>query len=194
MTSTCSVPVAAVLAATLAVAGCTQTLAGSPVSDDSVSTSSAPKGPPSTEPSDERPREIDLNGRDPCGLIPQTDWARFNIERPGQAGENPNFGSPECYYPGTDAGFSITLVVTENITAWNSRDVTIENAEPIEGFPAITMANNIDDRACYGAVDVADRQYLLTTATPDPRDPDQPEKCDLAYQLAQSAMKTLVAS
>lgn len=108
--------------------------------------------------------------------------------------ENPNFKSPQCYYPGTAAGFDITLVVTEGIEAWTGRNVELTNADPIDGFPTITMANNFDERACYAAVDTADGQYLLTAATPNPSDPDQPEKCDLAYQLAESAMKTLVAS
>lgn len=43
-------------------------------------------------------------------------------------------------------------------------------------------------------VDVADGQFLMATASPDPSDPSNPERCDLAYQLAESAMKTLVAS
>lgn len=183
-------------AAAVALVGCTQTSAGSPMPDD-VTTTSSKSGSTSTtsaEPSDKRPRDVNLGDKDPCGLIPQTDWPRFHIERPGQVGENPNFGSPQCYYPGTDAGFNITLVVTEGVKAWTSRNVEIEDVPPIEGFPTITMKNNVDERACYAAVDVADGQHLLTTATPDPHDPDQPEKCDLAYQLAESAMKTLVAS
>jgi uncharacterized protein DUF3558 len=184
----------ATLLAAIGLTGCTQSSAGTPVPDG---TSGAPETSGSTSssgPSSARPRDISLDGKDPCGLISQADWTRFHIERPGQVGENPNFKSPQCYYPGTDAGFNITLVVTEGIGAWADRNVKIEHVDPIEGFPTTTMANNVDERACYAAVDVADEQYLLTTATPDPNDPDQPEKCDLAYQLAESAMKTLVAS
>jgi hypothetical protein len=181
----------------LALTGCTNTSAGSPLPEDTATTGSEPATTDpttSSEPSSERPRDISLDGKAPCELIPQADWPRFHIERPGQVGENPNFKSPQCYYPGTDAGFNITLVVSEGVEAWAGRNVKIENVEPIEGFPTTTMENNVDERACYAAVDVADGQYLLTTATPDPNDPDQPKKCDLAYQLAESAMKTLVAS
>lgn len=197
MTSTRWLALTATLSAALTLTGCTDTSNGTPLPDDTVITGSEPTTTDpaaSSEPSSERPSEISLADKDPCGLIPQADWPRFHIERPGQVGENPNFKSPQCYYPGTDAGFNITLVVTESIEAWAGRNVEIEDVEPIDGFPTTTMANNIDERACYAAVDVADGQYLLTTATPDPNDPDQPEKCDLAYQLAASAMKTLAAS
>jgi hypothetical protein len=195
VTSTRWLALTATLSAALTLTGCTNTSTGTPLSNDTVTESELTTDTTSSsEPSGERPREINLAGKDPCGLIPQADWSRFHIERSGQVGENPNFKSPQCYYPGTDAGFNITLVVTESIEAWASRNVEIEDMEPIDGFPTTTMANNIDKRACYAAVDVADGQYLLTTATPDPNDPDQPAKCDLAYQLAESAMTTLVAS
>lgn len=147
----------------------------------------------STEPANERPREINLDGKDPCGLIPQGDWPKFDIKHAGEPSVEPNLDSPHCYYSG--AG-EVTLVVTEGIEEWTggNRNVDVEQADPIDGFPTVTLANRADKRACYAAVDVADGQYLLTTATPNPDDPSKPKKCDLAYQLAESAMKTLVAS
>jgi hypothetical protein len=197
VTSTRWFALTAALSAALTLTGCTDVSDGSPLPEDTVTTGSEPATTDpttSSEPSSERPREIRLDGKDPCGLIPQADWPKFHIERPGQVRENPNFKSPQCYYPGTDAGFNVTLVTTESIGDWADRDVEIKDVDPIENFPTITMENNLDERACYAAVDVADGQYLLTTTTPDPNDPDQLEKCDLAYQLAESAMKTLVAS
>lgn len=191
------ITLAAALCAAVGLAGCTDTSSGSPMPKYTVEDTTAPDtsdSTSSTEPSSERPREIRLDGKDPC-LIPQSDWPRFHIERPGQVSENPNFKSPNCNYSGSYAG-AVTLVITEGIEAWTeeTRNAEIEDAEPIDGFPTLLIANNVDKRACYAAMDVADGQYLLTTATPNPDDPAQPKKCDLAYDLAVSAMKTLVAS
>jgi hypothetical protein len=160
--------------------------------DDTVTTDSGPDTS-GTESSNNRPRDITLDDKDPCGLITQADWPKFGIKGPGERSEEPTLKSPHCYYSG--AG-DVTLVVTEGIEAWTegNRSLKIDAVEPIEGFPTITMANNAGGRTCLAAVDVADGQYLLTTATPNPNDPNEPEKCDLAYQLAESAMKTLVTS
>lgn len=90
----------------------------------------------------------------------------------------------------------MTLVLTAGIEIWTEDryNAEIEDAEPIDGFPTITVASNVDRRTCFAVVDVADGQFLMTTVSPDPDDPSNPERCDLAYQLAESAMKTLVAS
>lgn len=164
--------------------------------DDTVTTSREPNtdSPTGTEPSKERPAEINLNGKDPCA-IPQADWPKFGIERPGEPSEHPDFDSPECYYSGDRAG-NVTLVLTAGIEMWTEEtyNAKIEDAEPINGFHTITVASNVDRRACWAVVDVADGQFLMTTADPDPNDPGSPERCDLAYQLAESAMKTLLAS
>jgi hypothetical protein len=166
--------------------------------DDTVGTTKGPdttNSENSTEPSSERPQEIDLNGKDPCALIPQSDWPKFGIERPGEPSEHPDFKSPQCYYSGDRAG-NVALVVTAGAEIWteDKYNAEIKDANPIDGFTTITVASNVDKRACLAVVDVADGQFLLTTATPNPSEPGTPERCDLAYQLAESAMKTLVAS
>lgn len=195
MTTSRLVTLVAALGLTLALAACGKESVGAPLPDDSAINTSTPETEesPSTDATDERPREIELDGKDPCALIPRTDWPKFEIDKPGVPQEEPNFRSPNCFYAG--AG-DVTLVITEGIDAWTeeNRDVELEDAEPIAGFPTVTMANSVDRRACYAAVDVADGQYLMTTATPDPDDQSKPEKCDLAYQLAESAMTTLVTS
>lgn len=178
---------AAALAAALAVTGCTQPSAGTPMPGDTAATSNQP------EPSSERPRDIDLEGKDPCGLIPQADWPKLGIERPGKQSPHPDFESPRCFYP--DLG-GVTLVVTAGIEEWSTDkyNVAIEDVEPIDGFPAITVASNVDRRTCWAVVDIADGQSLMTTVASNPEDPSKPERCDLAYRFAESAMKTLVAS
>ena len=193
MTPTRWLALAAALSAFLVLTGCTQTSAGTPMPGNSTTTSSEPNTTPSTEPN-ERPREIKLNGKDPCA-IPRADWPKFGVERPGDPDEHPDFKSPDCYYSGDRSG-NVTLVVTAGIEIWteDTYNAEIKDAEPIDGFPTITVASNVSRRTCLAIVDVADGQFLMTTADPDPNDPSNPERCDLAYQLAESAMKTLVAS
>jgi hypothetical protein len=146
----------------------------------------------STEPPDDRPREIDLTGKDPC-VIPQVDWSKFGITGPGKSSEHPDFKSPDCYYSGVG---DVALVVTAGIGVWTEDryNAEIDDAHPIEGYPTVTVASNVDQWVCIAAVDVADGQFLMTTASTDPDDPDDAKRCDLAYQLAGSAMKALVAS
>lgn len=184
--------VIATLAATLSVASCTQTSSGTPMPDDTV-TSGGESETANPTASAERPRDIDLDGKDPCGQIPQSDWAKFGIEHEGVRSEEPNFKSPSCYYSRVG---DVTLVVTEGIGAWQARthNVDISDADSIEEFPTITMWNKADEHSCYTAVDVADGQYLLITATSAKANVDRVETCDRSYQLAESAMKTLVAS
>lgn len=183
---------AATLSATLALTGCTTTSAGSPMPDDTAATTSDTT---TTEPTSQRPRDINLTGKDPCAQIPQADWPEFDIKGPGKPSEHPDFKSPQCYYSSNRAG-NVALLVNTGIEEWTTTkyNAEIEDAEPIEGYPTITVASNIDSRACWAVVDVSDGQSLMTTATPNPNEPNSPERCDLAYQLAESAMKTLVAS
>lgn len=192
MTTRASLTLVTALIAAAVLTGCTEQSAGSPLPDD---TTAATTQPDTTQPTSERPREINLDGKDPCALIPQSDWPKFEISSPGRPSEDPTFKSPQCYFSGDRAG-DVTLVVTEGIEAWDGRtqNTEITNAEPIEGYATITITNDADRRSCIAAVDVDDGQYLMTTATPNPDDPALPERCDLAYQLAESAMKTLVAS
>lgn len=187
--------VTTVMVAVAALASCTDQSAGSPMPEDNATSaeSNTTTAPPSTETTSERPREIALDGKDPCALIPQTDWPQFEIKGPGNPSEDPTFKSPQCHFSGVG---QVTVVVTEGVEAWDDRtqSVEINEADPIEGYPTITMWNKLDERSCYAAVDVADGQNLLTTAAPNPQDPEEPEACDLAYRMAVSAMSTLVAS
>jgi hypothetical protein len=189
------ITLATALVAAAVMAGCSEESAGSPMPDDKAVTTTEPDitEPTSDEPGRERPREIPLDGKDPCSLIPQSDWPKLDIERPGNPSEDPTYRSPECTYPGVG---QVTIVVTEGIDAWDeeTRDADISDAEPIEGFPTITAWNLADQRSCYVAVDVTDGQYLMAGAAFSAPDPDQSETCDVAYRMAESAMKTLVAS
>lgn len=182
------------LGAAMALAGCAQLIAGTPTPDVTVATTGggSPPGSASTEPPVERPREIDLDGEDPCALIPRADWPGLGIEQPGERSEEPNFRSPRCFYPRVG---DLTLVITEGVEAWEDRthNVEISSAAAIEGFATTTIWNEVDRRSCYTAVDVSDGQHLLTTALSVNADVDREVSCGRSYQLAESAMRTLTS-
>lgn len=199
----CGVLLASMICVGAVLAGCSDDATGSPRPADSTtqgssepSTTQAGATPSTKRPAD-RPREIKLDGKDPCALVPQGDWAKFYIEKPGIPQESKTFKSRQCFY-GTNIGsFTVTLVVTEGIQAWNrgGRNADVADAEPIEGFPAISVAGKADRRGCYAVVDVADGQYLMSDVGVTPSAESKvPEKCEYAHQLAESAMKTLVGS
>lgn len=190
MTRTRQVTRTAVLSAMLALSGCTTVSAGSPMPDDAVTIT---RDTIATDPTSKRPRGIDLTGKDPCAQISQTDWPAFGIEGPGKPSDHPDFDSPQCYYSGVGI---VALLVTTGIEEWTTTkyDADIEEVEPIDGYPTLTVASNIDRQTCWAVVDVADGQSLMATTSSDPNEPNSPERCDLAYQLAESAMKTLVTS
>lgn len=150
--------------------------------------------PASSEaPTSERPEDIALDGKDPCALIPQADWSQFGIDQPGKPSEDKTFQSPRCFYAGVG---DLVLVVTGGIETWEeqAQNVAVSDAQTIDDFRTLTIWNEADRRSCYTAVDVADGQHLLTTAASVRANVDRDESCDRSYQLAESAMKTLVAS
>ncbi|MGH3859420.1 DUF3558 domain-containing protein [Actinokineospora sp.] len=177
--------------------GCSEPSSGTAVpspSTTSGTTSKQPSSKPSTPP---RPREIRLVGKDPCTLIPQSDWTKFHIEKPGKARVRETTKSPDCFFS-TDVGsFSVTTVVTEGVATWldGSRNAEAKETDPVAGFPALKITLGDRDFGCNVAVDVADGQYLWTTVILDDSKVDElPERCEYAHQLAESAMKTLVGS
>lgn len=182
------------------LAGCTTVSAGqpSPIGSATADSSASPESStPTSDSSPARPREIRLDNRNPCTLVPESDWPKLHIEKAGTPGQEPTFKSPDCFYGGNLAAFDIVLVITEGIGKWTdgSRSGITKKVEPVEGFPAIAITRREDKNQCDVAVDVAKGQYLLAGVVVTPRTASQvPERCDYARQLAESAMKTLVKS
>lgn len=179
----------AVAIAWFGVSGCADSSAGTPRPKDETSVQNST--------SSVRPRELTIDGKDPCALIPQADRATFYIQRPGVADQSKVFKSPECLYSTEVGGFNIALVVTEGIEKWTdgSRSAQARQVASVAGFPAISATVPAVEHGCYVAVDVADGQYLLASAILlSSKEPQVPERCEYAHQLAESAMKTLVGS
>ena len=179
---------AAVIGAAVA-AGC----GGRPVTGHPVSATNEQS---TTDASPARPRELRLDGRDPCATVPRSQWATFSIEV-AVPEQDPTLHSPACFFNSSKAAMGIVLVVTEGIDAWagGRRPAKPADVAPIEGFPAISLKRPANDSSCQIAVDVAQGQYLMASVVIDLNDMDTvPERCVWAHQFAEVAMKTLVGS
>jgi hypothetical protein len=188
--------VATTMSACVSMAGCADKSPGIPRGQGNPGTVTETSDEPATasdEPSGRRPREIKLDGMDPCSLIPPTDWPKFRIEKPGKQIENPTFKSPECSYAKDSGGVAVTLVITEGIDVWTDggRSAQVEEADPVEGFPTLSATLEVDPNRCDALVDVADGQYLKAYAAVRSQKSELPEKCEFARQVAESAMRTL---
>jgi hypothetical protein len=170
-------------------AGCTSVSsgdprpAGSPVdtSEDATTTSAPPT----------RPQEIKLDGIDPCTLLPQADYADFELDdKPGKPDKNDQ-GADNCLWQGEIGYMSALLVTYEGVDAQEGRYGQFELTDPIDDFPTYSVTLPNEDQICVVMVDVADGQYLKVQAGLDVAPTDRPT-CEYAHDFATSIMSTLV--
>ena len=155
----------------------------------------APTEPASTKPSSARPREIKLDGKDPCQLLTAEQLPSLKIDEPGHPGNAPAFKAKECSWTVTGADSRLAPVTSEGIEVWtgSKRIGQAEETPPIAGFPAISVTIASDKDRCDVMVDVADGQYLLATFSLSGFKPEEfPKPCDGARQLAEAAMQNLM--
>jgi hypothetical protein len=162
------------------VTGCARVSPGEPV----------PVGTQTSTPSG-RPREISLDGVDPCTLLPRSDYAAFELyDRPGKPSKDKH-GGDTCSWQGEGGYNGVTVVTYEGVEAQQGRYGQIEPTDPIEDFPTYDGSLPHDDKACFVFVDVADGQYLEMQVGLDFAPSDRPT-CDYAHDFATSIMSTLV--
>lgn len=150
-----------VVLALCAAAGCT--VSGSPVPTPGPTTSAAPSSAPST-----RPREIRLDGIDPCTLLTEEQKKQLGLtERSVLSVTN------ERVYKGVtrlcstrgeeprSVAVGVTLVVTAGIEMYTS-DAVRGSLTPIQiqGFPGLLLVSPDYPEACTVIVDVAAGQLL----------------------------------
>jgi hypothetical protein len=185
--------VATGIAVLLTVSGCGSSPGGSASTQSAAPESSqAPASPSVTLPP--RPREIRLDGTNPCELISPAQRAQFNISRAPSPGTSSTFHGANCDFNITGAGWRLTTVTSEGIDAWTSgiRQGQVQQGPAIAGFPTVTITLPSDPNRCDIAVDVANGQYLLATDTVSPSFKDRfPAPCEGARQFAAAAMSTL---
>lgn len=181
------------LAVLLFAAGCTGSEGGTATPGTSNTTSVAESTSP--KPSSTRPREIKLDGKDPCSLLTKDQLLQLAFNRPGRSGTEPTLKSPYCAWTVSGPSVQVITVTNEGIEAWTSGKRTGQPQEiaPVVGFPALTVAVPSDESRCDVLVDVANGQYLLVNYSVISDTPDRfPKPCDGGRQVAEVIMQNLV--
>jgi hypothetical protein len=196
----------AIAAVALVAAGCTTSATGQPTpATDGSSTSSAPQTSESSgsaTPTVEvppRPRDLSLEGLDPCTLFTEDQRAQLqaNDVKSGESGAEFFKGMKECVlYVDEQEPFyeyNAMAVTFEGVDQWltGKRNVDAELTS-IQGFPAAKMKiRKTDGEGCFFAVGVADKQYLMVEMLWTSSGFTQEKICQMSEEAANMAMTTL---
>ena len=173
---------------------CLATLTACSSSEGGAATPQSTTESTSPTSSSTRPREIRLDGKNPCDLMTAEQLAAIAETTTPKLSTVDTFKSPSCNFNTNGAFWTITTVVTEGIDAWTSgkRNGRPADIPAIAGFPSITVTLPTDKVACDLAVDVADGQYLFAGFEVSESFADRfPKPCDGARQVAEAAMQNL---
>ena len=178
------------LLACVLVTGCTQVVEGTP---------SAPTGvllPP-------RPREVRLDGVDPCSLLTADQWAGLGFDGPllrsDPTVELFRGPVPTCTISGfgsRPAAVGVGLVTTSGIERWQDSDLAVDiTPTSVAGFPAVVAAPTRSVTYCSTDVDVARGQLVdvQVLAGSGRAVLSQQELCARAAATAELVMQELLA-
>lgn len=190
---------AAVLVALLA-AGCGGTTEGAPsvAPSNGASTSTKPASPSSELPP--RPREIKLDGLDPCQLWTPDQLGQLLVTTTPVAGgpQENAAGYPVCTYRTSfqsdlDLGFSATTVLDLDATIWLGDSAHVEvTVVDVDGFPAVREAGDPKNGSpCKLAISTSSGQHLQVRAETRPGEYSVDQACDITTKAAKFAMQTL---
>ncbi|MHA6782927.1 DUF3558 domain-containing protein [Pseudonocardia saturnea] len=149
-----------------------------------------------------RPREIRLDGLDPCDLLTETQRADLGLDRPPVFNRGPSqlYGGETdlCSVRGNEpraVSVGVQLAVTAGIEVFTSRPVDAEvRVIDVRGFPAVMVVPTGFPEFCSVIVDVAPGQALDVQFADGGRRPPvpQPELCSSAEESAGLVMDTLL--
>lgn len=192
----------------LLAAGCTVNATGQPTTRQSDGGTSSTSSPPSSESSGSatptveippRPRDISLEGLDPCALFtePQRTQLKANDVRSRESDSDSFNGMKECVLS-VDARepfyeYNALAVTFEGVEAWLTGDRNVDaELTSVQGFPAARFKfRGVEDEGCDIAVGVADNQYLWVEVIPISRGFEQDQLCQMVGQATEMAMTTL---
>ncbi|HLU58248.1 MAG TPA: DUF3558 domain-containing protein [Pseudonocardia sp.] len=175
----------------LLLAGCT-----------AISGQAEPAAPSATTP--ERPRDIRLDGIDPCTLLTEDQRAELKLD-----GRPVLDRSPTSLYPGGDvpsctiSGFEprnvwvgLSLVTTTGIERYSADNLRVDiQPATVRGFPAVTARPQRFTEWCSVIVDVAPGQLLDVHFADGGGTPPVPQDqlCTDAAAVADQVMETLLS-
>jgi hypothetical protein len=188
------------MVAALALAGCTATDPGQPLASGQATATSGSTSTPSSVAIPPRPRDITLDGLDPCKLFTKTqlDQIKINRQRNTVQTEATFKGAPLCQMDGQDGQvffhYTVWLITTEGIEPWlDGKRNADAKLVSVDGFPAATYkVSGTTTFNCWTSVDVAKGQELSVEFRPVTRDAfTQDQMCQTSQQAAAFAVQTL---
>ncbi len=188
--------IVAALFVAVAVAGCTTGgTTGTPTPATKDVGSVDPTTSKATSP---RPKELKLDGVDPCKLFTTAQRGELKIDESEseQAEVVKGTKSPSCAYTsnGTKSySYSVTLIVHEGIDYWDGPGNLDVVATKVSGFAASQVfLKGTSTFDCSVTVDVADKQQLFVQFLPYTNGSfTKDEMCQNAAKGAESALATL---
>ncbi|GAA2679286.1 MULTISPECIES: DUF3558 domain-containing protein [Actinosynnema] len=165
-----------------------------PTPPPSMSTSAAASS--SGTPGPSRPRELSLDGADPCELLTPRQRAELHVTGTGRPLEIKAFTATGCTWNDIGVSHLVMPVLIEGIETWTggTRPGRPARIEDVEGFPAFTVTLPDDPDRCDVVVDTADGQYLSTGFSVVSDTPQRhPQPCPRAIELARAVLRTLLA-
>jgi Protein of unknown function (DUF3558) len=145
-----------------------------------------------------RPKEINLNGIQPCDLLTQQQREQLGLDQPPLPAKAPAFHVPTCSI-GSDknrVATSVMPVPNKDLTYWFNKNEV--NADPqviqIAGFPALLDKTPGRTNFCNVDVGVAQGQFLdvMYRENGAKPPPSLDSLCDGAKQVATAAMQSLL--
>ncbi|GGM40963.1 hypothetical protein GCM10012275_09930 [Longimycelium tulufanense] len=180
-------------AAVLFVSGCATGVVGAPAPGSGDGTPGAT-----------RPRELRLDGVDPCSVLTADQLGRLGMDRPpaGRAGQE--FESAACTFRGEGpAVVGVVLSTTRGLAAVGPDQLRGTRRElTVEGYPAVEVRIPDADRTevCTLSVDVATGQMLDVVSRTEPTSteptsprPDDDERCRRANEVTRMVLGNLPA-
>ncbi|WP_192909802.1 DUF3558 domain-containing protein [Gandjariella thermophila] len=179
---------------TALAAGCGTSQGGTPATQATPPSTASMTSTAATTPSVARPKALSMTGVDPCRLINPATLPALKIDQPPRPSQATRFdNAPRCGFNGIPAVYYITAISSAGIDVWSSGPSKVTQLPPIAGFPAVQVTLAAEPERCDVAVDVANGQQLLATASVVPGFENRvPPNCDAAQQVAQAAMSTLL--
>jgi uncharacterized protein DUF3558 len=186
------------------LAGCTSSQAGEPKPGDTTrttggdETTSASSVPPSVDiPSP--PRDLSLDGLDPCTLLTDAQKADLKINNTiAGVGESEIYESmKDCAFESDAAEpfvtYSMVAVTDVDVSFWISEN---RNADSelisIDGYPAAKFhTKGVQGSDCAIAIGVAKNQHLHVEMEPLSEDLQQEQICQGSERAAEMALQTL---
>lgn len=199
--------VLAVVAVALAAAGCTTSADGQPT-PSTIGSSTNSSAPQTSDSSDSpnptvevppRPRDISLEGLEPCTLYTEEQRAQLQANDVESTESGAEFfkGMKQCVlYVDDQAPFyeyNAMAVTFEGVEAWltGQRNVDAELTS-VQGFPAAKFKfRGSEDEGCTFAVGIADNQSLVVEMQPTGRGFTQEKICQMSLDATNMALTTL---